>query len=94
MPELFVGDVLHVVPPDDREAYDLEEGLRELAAERYVLVCREGGRPSWFERIRTFVTRQPIRPVTLVTDEPATEGEEISVRIEETEMAGVYRVRR
>lgn len=84
------GEVLYVVEPDELDEADLEPALAELADARYVLVCREGGRPSWFERVVSFLRRRPIRAVTLVSEERAEVGEEITREIRETDLAGVY----
>lgn len=90
MAETLRAEVLHVVPPEDLEEYDLADELRALAESRYVLVCREGGSPSWLERILAFLLRRPIEPVTLVSDIAAEEGQEVTATVEETELAGVY----
>jgi hypothetical protein len=94
MEERIRGEVIHVVEPTDLDDYDLQPELRELADSRYVIVCREGGTPSWFERLRAFFLREPIEPVTLVTDRGADEGQELTARVRETEMAGVYEATR
>jgi hypothetical protein len=90
MAETMRGEVIHVVPPDDREAFELTEDLRTLAESRYVLVCREGGSPSWFERVRSFLARRPIEAVTIVSDTPASEGQEVTATVQETGITGVY----
>ena len=46
MVQTMRAEVIHVVPPEELDSYDLESDLRERADGRYVLVCREGGRPS------------------------------------------------
>jgi hypothetical protein len=84
------AEVLHAVPPDEQDEYDLDPELRALAESRYVLVCRVGGAPSWFERIRSFLLRRPIEAVTLVADTGAAEGEELTASVQETDLAGVY----
>ncbi|MFC6975603.1 hypothetical protein ACFQL1_14595 [Halomicroarcula sp. GCM10025709] len=94
MTERIRGEVIHVVEPADLDDYDLQPELRELADSQYVLVCREGGTPSWIERLRSFLLRQPIEPVTLVAERGADEGEEVTARVRETEMAGVYEATR
>lgn len=93
MGESFQGDVLHTIPPTELDDYELTADLAELAADdgRYVLVCRRGGHPSWAERIRAFVRRDPIEAVTIVADEEVAAGETITVAVEETDLAGVYR---
>jgi hypothetical protein len=90
MPEMLEGEVIHVVPPEKLDEYDLESELQELAESRYVIVCRAGGAPSWFERIWALLTRDPIEAVTVVTDTAASEGDEVTATVEETSMAGVY----
>ncbi|MBX0294834.1 DUF7526 family protein [Haloarcula nitratireducens] len=92
MTETITGEVIHVVPPDELDDYDLDPELASLADSRYVLVCRKGGRPSWLERIVAFFRRDPIEPVTLVADTAVDEGEEVTVRVSETGVAGVYDV--
>ncbi len=69
---------------------ELVPELRAAAEDRYVLVCRAGGRPSWLDRIAAFLRRDPIEAVTVLADEGATEGEERSLTIAETEHPGVY----
>ena len=90
MAETFRGEVIHVVPPDDRDDVELTEELRSLADSRYLLVCRAGGSPSWFERVRSFLARDPIEAVTIVSETPASEGEEVTATVAETGIAGVY----
>ncbi|MFC7098989.1 DUF7526 family protein [Halobaculum marinum] len=89
MPRELRVEVLHVVGPDEDDEGLVPE-LREVAASRYVLVCRAGGRPSWLDRIRAFVRRDPIEAVTVVADEAAEEGEELSLTVDETAIDGVY----
>jgi hypothetical protein len=84
------GEVLHVVPPEELDDHDIEEELRELADSRYVLVCRAGGEPSWFERLRSFLTRRPIEAATLVSETRAEEGDEVTATVRETDLPGVY----
>jgi len=90
MAETLRGEVLHVVDPAELDEYDLDTELRSLADSRYVLVCRAGGSPSWFERVRSFLTRRPIRAVTLVSDRSAAEGTEVLATVRETSIGGVY----
>ena len=94
MSQIIEGKVLFVVSPDELAEHELTDELRELAAteDQYVLVCREGGHPSWPERIWSFLRRKPIEAVTVLADtEPTIEvGEEITVRVTETELAAVY----
>lgn len=90
MSETLQGEVIHVVSPDEREAFDLTEELRTLADSQYILVCRKGGSPSWVERIRSFLARKPIEAVTLVSETAATEGEEVTATVETTDIPGVY----
>jgi hypothetical protein len=92
MTETLDGEVLHVVGPDELDDHDLDEELRSLADSRYVLVCRAGGTPSWFERLRSFLTRKPIEAATLVSDTAAAEGEEVTATVRETPITGVYEV--
>lgn len=92
MPRELTGEVIHVVPPEEHDDYDLDETVAELAESRYLLVCREGGKPSVFERVVAFFKRDPITPVTLVADEGATEGAEITVTADFTTVDGVYDV--
>jgi len=92
--EIIEGEVLFVVSPDELEEHELTDELRKLAAteDRHVLVCREGGHPSWPERIWSFLRRKPIEAVTVLADtEPTIQvGEEITVRVTETELTAVY----
>jgi hypothetical protein len=90
MTETVQGDVLHVIPPDELGTHDLEPDLRALAESRYVVVVREGGHPSLLELILAFVRRKPIEVVTVVTDRPVTEDDEVTLTVEPTEMEGVY----
>lgn len=90
MVETLRGEVLHVVGPAELDEYNLDSELRTLAESRYVLVCREGGDPSWFERIRSFLARRPIEAVTLVSDRAASEGDEVDATVRETSIGGVY----
>ncbi|GGN97740.1 DUF7526 family protein [Haloarcula pellucida] len=92
MTETITGEVIHVVPPEDLDDYELDPDLQSLAETRYVLVCRKGGRPSWVERIVAFLRRTPIEPVTLVADRPAEEGEDVTASVESTGVTGVYDV--
>ncbi|WP_226011272.1 DUF7526 family protein [Halomicrobium salinisoli] len=90
MGEQLVGEVVHVVPPEDLDDYDLEPELETMATDRYVLVCRKGGAPSWIEKLRMFFLREPIEAVTVVAETAASEGEEITATVVETDLAGVY----
>lgn len=90
MADQLTGEVVHVVPPEELDDYDLQAEVRELAESRYLLVCRKGGVPSWPERIRAFLTRQPVEAVTLVSETAAEEGEEVTATVVETGVAGVY----
>ena len=92
MPREITGEVIHVVPPGDREEYDLDETLSSLAESRYIVVCREGGKPSVLDRVVSFLKRDPITPVTLVADEELTEGTEITATVDFTTVDGVYDV--
>jgi hypothetical protein len=86
--------VLAVVDPDDADEDAFQPALRELAGDRYVLVCRKGGTPSWLERAKSFLLRRPIEAVTLVADTAPAEGADVTARVEETELVGVYEVTR
>jgi len=90
MVETLEGEVIHVVAPEELDDYDLESELRSLAESRYVLVCRKGGIPSALQRLWSFLTRQPIEAVTVVTDTAASEGEEFTATVRETSITGVY----
>jgi hypothetical protein len=90
MAETLEAEVIHVVPPEDREDVDLEPELAALAKSRHVLVCRKGGAPSWFERVRSFFLRRPIEAVTVVADAAPEEGAEVTATVVETDLAGVY----
>ena len=92
MPREITGEVIHVVGPDEQDDYELDGTVAELAASRYLLVCREGGKPSFFERLVAFFKRDPITPVTLVADEGAEEGTEIEATVDFTTVDGVYEV--
>jgi hypothetical protein len=92
MVEQLTAEVLHVVPPDDREEYDLDTRVASLAESRYLLVCRNGGAPSWIERMIAFLRRDPIEPVTLIADEGVDVGTELTARVEETAVSGVYEI--
>ena len=91
MTETIEGDVLHVVPPEELGEHELEPELQELAAGKYVLVCRKGGHPSLLSLLWAFIRRKPLEAVTVISEESAAEGDTISVTAEETTMAGVYR---
>lgn len=92
MPETVEAQVIHVVPPAEHEEANMQPGLESLAASRYVLVCREGGAPSWLERLWGVLTRQPITAMTLVADTAVPEGQELRATVEETGMVDVYDV--
>ncbi|WP_255151230.1 DUF7526 family protein [Halorarius halobius] len=86
----LTGEVLHVVEDGEQAEYDLTDELAEMAASKRILVVREGGRPSWLERIAAFVRRDPIEAVTVVTASAAGEGQEVTAEVRETELPGVY----
>lgn len=90
MTETITGEVIHVVGPDELEDAELVAELATMAESRYVLVCREGGSPGWLERLWSFLTRDPIQPVTIVADEGPAEGTEITATVHETDLPGVY----
>lgn len=90
MAERMEGEVIHVVTPSEREAYDLDTELQRLAESRYILVCRKGGAPSWIERIYAFLTRTPIEAVTIVSESEVPEGQELTATVQQTELVGVY----
>lgn len=90
MSETIRGDVLHAIPPDELDEHDLEPALRELAESRHVLVLRRGGHPSILDLVLSFVRRDPIEAMTVVTDHPVDEDDEVTLTVEKTEMAGVY----
>ena len=92
MSETFHGEVISVIPPAQVSDHELEPTLAELAASRAILVCRRGGAPSLLELLWAFLRRDPIEPVTIVADidDGVAEGVEISVRVDGTELAGVY----
>ncbi|MFB6073285.1 MAG: hypothetical protein ABEJ88_09995 [Halobacterium sp.] len=90
MTERLHAEVVHAVPPEELADADPQPALRSLAAGRHVLVCREGGAPSWLDRITAFLFRRPIEAVTVVADDPLEEGVEFRATVEETSMAGVY----
>ncbi|QZX99180.1 DUF7526 family protein [Halobaculum rubrum] len=90
MTETITIEVIHAVAPEELDEADLQPSLRELADSRHVLVGRRGGRQSWLDRIRAFVARDPVEAVTVVTDEAASEGAELTLAVDETEIAGVY----
>lgn len=85
-------EVVHVVSPDELDEYDLETDLRDRAEGRYVIVGRKGGSPSLVEKLLAFIRRDTIEAVTLVADAGANEGEELVLKVEETERRGVYEV--
>ncbi|MFC7138143.1 hypothetical protein ACFQRB_20030 [Halobaculum litoreum] len=86
------AEVLHVVAPDEGDEEALVPELRDLAAGRYVLVCRRGGPPSVLDRLRAFVRREPIEAVTVVADEAAAEGDVVDLTVRETSLTRVYEV--
>jgi len=90
MTDTITGEVLHVVAPEEREDANMLDELAALAESRYVVVCREGGAPSVFERIWAFLKRDPIRPITVVVDEAVEEGTEVTATVRETDLPGVY----
>lgn len=90
MTETITGEVLHAVPPEELDDHDLEPSLRELAESSHVLVLRRGGHPSILELLWAFVTRDPIEAVTVVADRPAEENDELTLTVEQTDLAGVY----
>ncbi len=94
MGETMRATVLHVVPPEKLPEHDLEPELERLADSRYVLVCRVGGRPSILDRLASFFLRRPIEAVTLVTDDAAQEGAEVTATVTETGLTGVYEASR
>jgi len=92
MSERLRGEVLHVVGPAELDDYDLDEGVRELAESRHLLVCWRGGSPSIFQRLKLILARSTLEPVTLVADDAVAEGEIISATVAETDTAGVFDV--
>lgn len=97
MPETVEGEVLFVVPPGELDEHDLTDDLRALAAadDRHVLVCREGGHPSWPERIWSFLRLESIEAVTVLAEidgdaDSIEPGDEITVPVAETDLAAVY----
>lgn len=90
--ETFRVTVVHAVSPAELDEYELEGDLGTLAADRHILVCRKGGSPSWVERLWSFLKREPIEAVTLVSNTAASEGDEVAVTVTETDIAGVYEV--
>lgn len=92
MSERITGEVIHVVPPEELDDYELDSAVESLAESRYILVCRNGGKPSFIERIVAFFRRDPIEPVTLVADAGPPEGTELTATVEPTAVAGVYDV--
>jgi hypothetical protein len=90
MAETMEATVLHVVSPEELADHDLEPELERLAESRYVLVCRAGGEPSIIERVKSFLLRSPIEAVTLVADDAASEGDEVTATVAETDLPGVY----
>lgn len=86
----FSAEVMHVVGPDERDDHDLTPYLERVSEDRYVLVVRKGGSPSFLDRILAFFRRDPIEAVTVIADDEYEEGDELHVTATETEMAGVF----
>lgn len=84
------GEVLYAVDPDEQADYDLQPELEALAESHRILVVREGGSPSRFERLASFLRREPIAAVTLVTDDAAGEGDVVETEVRETDLVNVY----
>lgn len=84
------GEVLHVVPADEQDDYDLESALEEVSEAKHILVLRKGGKPSLFEKLKAFFARAPIEAVTLVADVAPAEGAEVRAVVRETDVAGIY----
>ena len=84
------GEVIYAIDADEVDEYDLQDELAALADSHRILVLREGGTPSRLERLLSFLRREPIEAVTLVTDATATEGEEIETRVRETDLPNVF----
>jgi len=93
MTETVQAEVIHIVAPDEQGDYELTQAMQELVDSRHVVVCRKGGVPSWFERVKSFLLRRPIEAITLVADRAPATGEEVTATVEETDIAGVYEVR-
>jgi hypothetical protein len=90
MTETLEGEVLHAIPPDELGDHALEPELQAMAESRYVLVCRRGGHPSIFGLLWAYIRGNPIEAVTVITDQPSTEGDSVSLVVEETRLVGVY----
>lgn len=90
MTETIQGDVLHVIPPDELDEHELSPELEALAESHYVLVLRKGGHPSILDLVWAFIRRSPVEAVTVVTDQPAEEDDEVTLTVEETTITGVY----
>ncbi|MDS0295395.1 DUF7526 family protein [Halogeometricum luteum] len=90
MTEAIHSEVLHVVPPSELDEHDLTSSLQQLAESRYVIVVRKGSHPSLLQLLWAFLRRQPLEAVTIVTADPYEEGDEVTLRVEETELTGVY----
>lgn len=90
MTETMTLEVIHVVGPAELDEAELVGELAALAESRYVLVCREGGKPGWLERLWSFLTRDPIQPLTIVADDGVAEGAEVTATVRETDLPGVY----
>lgn len=84
------GEVVYAIDPDEQGDYDLRAELAALADSHRILVLREGGTPSRIERLVSFLRRDPIEAVTLVTDLPAGEGDEVEAEVRETELVNVF----
>ena len=91
MSERIEAEAIHAVAPEEFGEHDLDPELESLAGERHVVVCRRGGHPSIFELAWAMLRRKPIRPVTLISDAAAVEGDVVDVTAEETTIEGVYR---
>ncbi|QKY18911.1 hypothetical protein B4589_000445 [Halolamina sp. CBA1230] len=92
MTERIEAEVIHAVAPEEFGEHDLDPELESLADSRHVVVCRRGGHPSIFELAWAMLRRKPIEPVTLLSENRVAEGEIVDVAVEETSIAGVYRV--
>jgi hypothetical protein len=84
------GEVVYAIDADEVEEYDLRDELAALADSHRILVLREGGKPSRLERLVSFLRRTPIEAVTVVTDDPAEEGEAVELEVQETELVNVF----
>ncbi|WP_255198770.1 DUF7526 family protein [Halorarius litoreus] len=84
------GEVIYAIDAEEVDDYDLQTELQELADSHRILVLREGGKPSRLARVLAVLRRRPIEAVTLVTDADATEGDEVELRVRETELVNVF----